>query len=50
MNWGLGVGVGWIQDDSRVLHLLCTLFLSAPPQIIMHELPIIGDDWLREIK
>ena len=33
-------GGGWFGGDSRVLHLLCTLFFiiiaSAPPQIIRH--------------
>ena len=33
----LRVGPGWFGDDSRALHLLCTLFLS-----LLHQLHLIS--------
>ena len=38
---------GWFSENSRALQLLCILFhliiTSAPPQIIRHEIPEVGD-------
>ena len=32
-------------DDSRALHLLCTLFLLLPPQVIRHQILEVGDPY-----
>ena len=45
---------GTVWDESRALHLLCTLFFvsiiitSAPPQIIRHYIPEVVEPWFRE--
>lgn len=42
----------WFRDDSNTSPLLCTVFqlllLSAPPQIIRHEILEVGGPWTRE--
>ena len=45
---------GTVWEESRALHLLCTLFFvpiiitSAPPQIIRHYIPEVVEPWFRE--
>ena len=46
------MGWGWCGDDSRELHLLCTFsitILAAPPQMVRHVVPEVGDPWTRTL-
>lgn len=44
---GWGMVLGWFRHTTFIVHFISIFIISTPPQIIKHEISVVGESWYR---